>query len=121
MNDSNIFWKEHLFACVKSIYYASLALVYFSSAVYFTTGCSVDAVAFSNAYFGEHSSPGTNLTNLYCHGDESQLTDCTHSTITYCGVSQVAGVRCLGKTVGGITLYKFSCTLHVCLYGVLIG
>ena len=95
--------------------------MYFSCAVYFTSGCSVDAVAFSNAYFGEHSSPGTNLTYLYCYGNESQLTDCTHSTITYCGVSQIAGVRCQGRTVAGIKLYEFSYTLYVCIYGVLIG
>ena len=107
--------KEHLFRRVKSIYSASLALVYFSSAVYFTTGCSVDAVAFSNAYFGEHSSPGTNLTNLYCYGNESGLIDCTHSTTTSCRVLNVAGVRCQGRTVAGIKLHS-----AICIYGVLI-
>ena len=96
--------KEYLFTCVKSIYSASSALVYFIYAVYFTTGCSVDAVAFSNAYFGEHSSPGTNLTNLRCYGNESRLTDCRHSTTTTCRVYQVAGVRCQGRTVAGIKL-----------------
>ena len=74
-----------------------------------------DALPFYNAYFGEHSSPGTNLTNLYCYGSESGLIDCTHSTITSCGVSQVAGVRCLGKTVAGIKLY----TVATCQYHTL--
>ena len=66
--------------------------------------CSVDVLPFSHAYFGEHSSPGTNLTNLRCYGNESRLIDCTYSTTTSCSASYVAGVRCLGKTVAGIKL-----------------
>ena len=68
--------------------------------------CSADALPFTNAYFGEHSSPGTNLTNLLCYGNESRLIDCTHSNTTSCSASYVAGVRCQGKTVAGIRLYS---------------
>ena len=70
----------------------------------FITLSFADALAFTNAYFGEHSSPGTNLTNLHCYGNESRLIDCTHSTTTSCGVSDVAGVRCQGKTVAGTNI-----------------
>ena len=77
-------------------------LVTFAVLVLLCFSFCADVLAFTNAYFGEHSSPGTNLTNVYCHGDESRLIDCTHSLITYCGVSQVAGVRCQGKTVAGM-------------------
>ena len=63
-----------------------------------------DALAFTNAYFGEHSSPGTTLTNLYCYGSESRLIGCSYSTTTSCSASYVAGVRCQGKTVAGIKL-----------------
>ena len=59
-----------------------------------------DALPFTNAYFGEHSSPGVNLTSFRCYGSESRLTSCSYST-TSCGVSQVTGVRCQGKTVAG--------------------
>ena len=62
-----------------------------------------DVLAFTNAYFGEHSSPGTNLTSLQCYGNESQLIDCRHSNTTTCRASRVAGVRCQGKTVAGIS------------------
>ena len=65
-----------------------------------------DALAFTNAYFGEHSSPGTNLTNLRCYGNESRLIDCTYSTTSSCGASYVTGVRCQGKTVAGVKLYS---------------
>ena len=59
-----------------------------------------DALPFYNAYFGEHSSPGVNLTSFLCYESESRLTSCSFST-TSCGVSQVTGVRCQGKTVAG--------------------
>ena len=73
-----------------------VTLLYFC---YFASPSFADALPFTNAHFGEHSSPGTNLTYLYCHGEESRLIDCTYSTTTSCGVSNVAGVRCHGKTV----------------------
>ena len=60
-----------------------------------------DALPFYNAYFGEHSSPGPNITYLRCYGNESQLLNCRYSTTTTCRISNVAGVRCQGEIVGG--------------------
>ena len=72
-----------------------------------TFSCA-DALPFTNAYFGEHSSPGTNLTNLRCYGSESRLIDCTYSNTTTCSASNVVGVRCQGKTVAGMKLEVFN-------------
>ena len=76
-----------------------------------------DALPFRNAYFGEHSSPGTNLTSLLCYGNESRLIDCRHSNKTTCRASRVAGVRCQGKTVAGtfvlwcaLAIFSENCT-----------
>ena len=64
--------------------------------------CSADVLPFTNAYFGEHSSPDFNF--FYCYGNESRLIDCTYFTTTSCSASHVAGVRCQGKTVAGVKL-----------------
>ena len=89
-----------------------------------------DALPFRNAYFGEHSSPGTNLTTLHCYGNESQLIDCRHSNKTTCTASRVAGVRCQGKTVAGtfVLWCALAKTVHApfsivndCLYLALFG
>ena len=80
-------------------------------------GYCADAFPLRYAYFGEHSSPGTNLTNLYCYGNESRLVDCTHSNTTSCSASYVAGVRCQGKTVAGIRSYSvISYQFHMYIY-----
>jgi len=60
-----------------------------------------DALPFTSAYFGEHSSPGPNITSVRCYGNESQLLNCRHSTTTTCRVSYIAGVRCQGEIVRG--------------------
>jgi len=61
-----------------------------------------DALPFYNAYFGEHSSPGPNITSVRCYGNESQLLNCRHSMTTTCRISNVAGVRCQGEITGGV-------------------
>ena len=55
----------------------------------------VDAIGYSNAYFGEGT--GTiELDNVDCWGGESTLLDCSHSTIgtSDCSHSEDAGVKC---------------------------
>ena len=54
-----------------------------------------------SAYFGE----GINsyVSNFYCYGNESQLTDCQYSTTT-CSRSFTAGVQCLGDVISGQAL-----------------
>ena len=56
---------------------------------------STDAIAYSNAYFGEGT--GTiELDDVSCDGSESTLLSCTHSTIGYsdCHHYEDAGVKC---------------------------
>ena len=56
---------------------------------------STDAIAYSNAYFGEGT--GTiELDDVSCDGTENTLLDCTHSTIgtSDCSHSEDAGVKC---------------------------
>ena len=55
----------------------------------------------NSAYFGEGLNSG--VSNFYCYGNESQLTNCQHSDST-CGRSYTAGVRCLGDVIPGQSL-----------------
>ena len=69
------------------------------------------AVAFTNAHFGAGIG-SIYLDNVDCSGSESNLTDCSSSSIVYCyrGHSEDAGVRCQG-----IGLLVPVCSL-ICLY-----
>ena len=56
----------------------------------------LDALAFTNAHFGQGSGD-IFLSNVGCTGSESSLLDCSHATTFYCGHSEDAGVRCHGE------------------------
>ena len=66
------------------------------------------AVAFGNAHFGAGVGP-VYLDNVHCSGRESNLTDCSSSSIVYCyrGHSEDAGVRCQGKFTCGFVHSNF--------------
>ena len=75
------------------------------------------AVAFTNAHFGAGVGP-IYLDNVECSGSESNLTDCSSSSIVYCyrGHSEDAGVRCQGTGLLvplSVLLYMF---YFICLY-----
>ena len=53
----------------------------------------VDAVSYSNAYFGQGTGP-IHLDNVGCSGSESVLVQCNHLTATSCVHAEDAGVRC---------------------------
>lgn len=54
---------------------------------------ATDAVAFSNAHFGQGS--GTiHLANVACNGVETQILDCPYTTSHGCSHSDDAGVQC---------------------------
>ena len=55
------------------------------------------ALAYSSAHFGAGAGL-IHLDNVACSGNESNLTDCSHSSIVSCtnGHSEDAGVRCQG-------------------------
>ena len=57
-----------------------------------------DAVAFSGAHLGAGVGP-IHLDNVDCEGNESNLTNCSHSSFFSCynGHSEDAGVRCQGR------------------------
>ena len=57
-----------------------------------------DAVSFSSARFGAGVGP-IYLDNVDCNGSESNLTNCSYSSIFSCynGHSEDAGVRCQGR------------------------
>ena len=63
--------------------------------------CFLDVQWYTNARFGEgHGIP--NLTNWYCFGNESSLTDCLYENASYiCDHSQDVGVSCQGEEVKG--------------------
>ena len=135
MNGSSVCLKEPLSNHVSFIINSCLLMTqptpphvhkatcsdYYHAIISSLFGCSADVLPFYNAYFGEHSSPGTNLTYLYCYGNESRLIDCRHTTTTSCSASNVAGVRCQGKTVAGIKWcsvisYKFHMYIYIYIY-----
>ena len=60
------------------------------------------AVAFTNAHFGAGVGP-IYLNDVDCRGSETNLTDCSSSSIVYCtnGHSEDAGVRCQGEFACG--------------------
>ena len=60
----------------------------------------VGAVAFSNAYFGEHPIPA--ISNVLCYGNESKLLDCSYTNLSSCSPTYTAGVRCQGDTIPGL-------------------
>ena len=59
------------------------------------------AVAFSSAHFGAGTGP-IYLDNVDCSGNESDLFDCSQSSVVNCynGHSEDAGVRCQGEYSG---------------------
>ena len=59
-----------------------------------------DAVAFSNAHFGHGAGP-IYLDNIDCSGSESNLFNCSNSSVVSCasGHWDDAGVRCQGRFI----------------------
>ena len=55
--------------------------------------CTVGAVAYSEAYFGEGTGPIL-LDNVQCVNSEPTLLQCTHVTQHNCDHSEDAGVQC---------------------------
>lgn len=57
-----------------------------------------DATAVSGAGYGQGNG-SIHLDRLFCSGDESHITDCTHTRAINCPHSQDAGVVCSGMYV----------------------
>ena len=55
-------------------------------------------MAFGGAHFGAGVGP-VHLDEVDCHGNESNLNNCSHDTLVSClsGHSKDAGVRCQGR------------------------
>lgn len=65
-----------------------------------------DAVAFSNAHFGHGAGP-IYLDNIDCSGSESNLFNCSNSSVVSCasGHWDDAGVRCQGRFISACICY----------------
>ena len=53
----------------------------------------LDAIAVGNAYFGQGRGP-IGLDDVNCNGNETYLTNCSHTTYHNCGHQEDAGVFC---------------------------
>ena len=55
--------------------------------------------SYYNNYFGVSNSPPYLYGRFYCSGSEQSLLSCSrsYSYLLYCGNSEIAGVRCVGK------------------------
>ena len=60
---------------------------------------NVAAIAFHNAYFGEHPRP--NISSVLCFGNESTFLDCSYTNTSFCSPTNTAGVRCQGDRIPG--------------------
>ena len=84
---------------------------------------SLDAIAYSGAFFGAGSGP-IHLDDVACTGSEAALINCTYDTITTdCSHSEDAGVQCQGNntvlsTSLGLRLLKLliACMSILCIF-----
>ena len=94
--------------CITTVVYLVTMLVDFRSSS-LNSLCLSGARAFSSAFFGRGTG-GIYLDNLGCHGSESRLIDCVHSTIGIhnCYHGDDAGLRCKRKNY---IYVSHSCTI----------